>query len=53
MAADFQQNSVASSAKFSTGTIKHCQYLQAHLKLDAVKMQALSQQQEQMASSGQ
>ena len=53
MAADFQQSTAASSEKFATGTIKHCQYLQAHLKQDAVKMQALAQQHEEMARSGQ
>jgi|SRR6266567_2971258 len=53
MAADFQQSSAASSAKFATGTIKHCQYIQARLKQDAAKMQAFAQQHEQMARSGQ
>src|SRR5258708_22120651 len=28
MAADFQHSSAASSEKFATGTIKHCQYLE-------------------------
>jgi hypothetical protein len=53
MAADFHQNSAASSAKFATGTIKHCQYLQAHLTEEAAKMHALARQHEQMARSGQ
>jgi len=53
MAATFHDSAVASSDKFATGTIKHCQYLQAHLKQDAAKMQALAQQHEQMARSGQ
>src|SRR5258708_3259497 len=52
MAADFHQSSAASSAKFATGTIKHCQYLQAHLTDEAAKMQAMARQHEQMARFG-
>ena len=53
MAATFQQSSPAISAKFDAGTVKHCQYVQAHLQQEAAKMQLLSQQQQLMATAGQ
>jgi 3-oxoacyl-(acyl-carrier-protein) synthase len=52
MAGNFHDSAVASSDKFATGTIKHCLYIHDRLKVEAAKMRALAQRQEQMASSG-
>lgn len=49
MAAEFRQNNVTSSSKWSTGTVNHCEYLAKSLKKDAAKMEALAQEHEQMA----
>lgn len=49
MAAQFRQNAVTGSAKWTTGTVSHCDYLAKSLKLDATKMQRLAQKHEEMA----
>jgi hypothetical protein len=49
MAEHYKQSSVGSSAKFTTGTVNHCEYLARNFKANAVKMEALSQEHAQMA----
>lgn len=49
MAAQYKANPLASSSKFATGTVNHCEYLAQHLKENAAQMQKLAQEHEQMA----
>lgn len=49
MAAQFKQNALAASSKWSTGTVNHCVYFAQSLNGDAAKMQQLALQHEQMA----
>ena len=53
MAGNFHDSAVASSDKFSTGTVKHCLYIHDRLKKEAAKMRALAQQHDEMARAGQ
>jgi lipoprotein-anchoring transpeptidase ErfK/SrfK len=53
MASQFKANSVTSSSKFAPGTVNHCEYLAQRFKADAVKMQQLEQEHEQMAKEAQ
>lgn len=49
MAAQFKQNVLTSSSKWSTGTVNHCEYLAQSFTRDAAKMQGLAREHEQMA----
>jgi len=49
MAAQFKQNPITTSSKWSTGTVNHCEYLAQSLTKEAAKMQQLAQDHEQMA----
>ena len=49
MAAQFRQNALTASSKWSTGTVNHCVYFAQSLTSDAAKMQQLALQHEQMA----
>ncbi len=49
MAEQFRNNSVTSSSKFSTGTVRHCEYLAQNFKQKADQMQKLESEHEQMA----
>ena len=51
MEADYLESTVATSDKFVTGTVRHCEYLRRHLKEEAAKMQALARQHEEMAQA--
>jgi len=53
MAAHYRQSSMASSSKFAAGTVNHCEYLVRHLNREAVKLQGLAQQHEEMAKAAQ
>jgi superoxide dismutase len=49
MAEQFKSNSLTSSAKFSAGTVNHCEFLAQNLKQKAEQMQKLAAEHEQMA----
>lgn len=53
MAARYKQNPAASSAKFATGTVNHCEYLAQHMKQDAFRLQSLAEEHEKMAHTAQ
>jgi len=52
MAAEYKKNPATSSAKFSTGTVNHCEYQAQRLKEKAVKLEELAQVHEQLALNG-
>ena len=50
MAARYNNNIVASSSKFSTGTVKHCEYLAQQFKDRAAKALQMEREHEEMAT---
>jgi hypothetical protein len=49
MAAQFKQNAVTDSPKWSYGTVNHCEYQAQSLRSEAARMEALAQKHQEMA----
>jgi hypothetical protein len=50
IAAQFKSNPATNSAKNSTGTVSHCEYLAERFRQQAAAMQTLAQQHQRMAA---